>query len=513
MKLLTRRRLALLGIAVLALPLVAGLFLHFHGRSQLANYRRQLVAQGERLLIEELIPETVPAAVQTAQTLRFNGVILAEPLSMMVGVAPGRCYAVWKQSTISGRTAEAWTSLAGEVRVQQRALADVRSALATSPPDWQPNYQGGFSIVLPHLGRSKSLAQILAAEGLVKLRAGDREGAVASVHALVHLSGFSQHDRLLIGQLVANAINSIAFSACWELLQTNGWSEAQLARLQQAWEGVDPLSNIAPTLEMERAMMLQLYRQLRLSHRTFHEFSPSVGLPGAGPPPASTPPADITGYPGYFFGFLRDGAMELTRLAMSRSWAWFISNYDELAFLKHSQADLDSVRTALRQNQLARLSSTPPEEQTPTRESQPWYAIFARQVQSPAESVAAKCARARLHRDLMRTRLALERHRLAHGRLPATLEELVPTFLAAPPIDVMDNHPLRYRPTADGACALYSAGEDGRDDGGDPTPRAPKSTPQRGSPSFFRPAKDIVWPAEADAVETAAALEHAAKRR
>ena len=62
---------------------------------------------------------------------------------------------------------------------------------------------------------------------------------------------------------------------------------------------------------------------------------------------------------------------------------------------------------------------------------------------------------------------AVERHRLAHGKqLPATLDELVPAFLDAVPLDPFDGKPLRYRATND-TYVVYSIGPDRVDDGGE----------------------------------------------
>jgi len=66
------------------------------------------------------------------------------------------------------------------------------------------------------------------------------------------------------------------------------------------------------------------------------------------------------------------------------------------------------------------------------------------------------------------TAMAVERWRLAHGdALPPTLDVLVPQFLAAVPIDLMDGKPLKFRALAKG-YVVYSFGEDSFDDGGLP---------------------------------------------
>lgn len=68
-------------------------------------------------------------------------------------------------------------------------------------------------------------------------------------------------------------------------------------------------------------------------------------------------------------------------------------------------------------------------------------------------------------RRVARTALALERCRLVLGKLPQTLDELVPAYLDAVPVDPFDGQALRYKLLTKG-YVVYSIGEDGIDDGG-----------------------------------------------
>jgi hypothetical protein len=68
-------------------------------------------------------------------------------------------------------------------------------------------------------------------------------------------------------------------------------------------------------------------------------------------------------------------------------------------------------------------------------------------------------------RRTTQTALAIERYRLAEGRLPQALSDLVPVYLEAIPTDPFDGQELRYDVLAKG-YVVYSIGEDLRDDGG-----------------------------------------------
>ncbi len=67
--------------------------------------------------------------------------------------------------------------------------------------------------------------------------------------------------------------------------------------------------------------------------------------------------------------------------------------------------------------------------------------------------------------DNARAAVAVERYRLANGKLPGQLTDLVPTFLPSIPSDPFDGKPLRYKTLAKG-YVVYSVGDDREDNGG-----------------------------------------------
>ena len=68
--------------------------------------------------------------------------------------------------------------------------------------------------------------------------------------------------------------------------------------------------------------------------------------------------------------------------------------------------------------------------------------------------------------DLARVACALERHRLALGEFPETLDALSPRFIGTIPHDIIGGQPLHYRRADNGSYVLYSVGWNGKDDGG-----------------------------------------------
>ena len=81
---------------------------------------------------------------------------------------------------------------------------------------------------------------------------------------------------------------------------------------------------------------------------------------------------------------------------------------------------------------------------------------------SPAKRIAATQT---ILRSLA-TACAVERYRMAHGRLPATLEDLVPAFLPSAPTDPLTGKPLCYKPSESSSYLIYGTRWDQTDNAG-----------------------------------------------
>ena len=85
----------------------------------------------------------------------------------------------------------------------------------------------------------------------------------------------------------------------------------------------------------------------------------------------------------------------------------------------------------------------------------------------------------------------MKRFQLRHSGLPPSLESLTPELLPTPLYDPMSGKALCYRLKPDGGFLLYSVGEDGEDDGGDPRPSS-------GNTNGLWEGRDVVWPVAAN---------------
>jgi hypothetical protein len=117
----------------------------------------------------------------------------------------------------------------------------------------------------------------------------------------------------------------------------------------------------------------------------------------------------------------------------------------------------------------------------------------------PLSRFFVRVMRAETAKQMTITAIALKRYQLKHGNYPPDLDSLVPEFILKVPLDPMNGQPLCYRRNADGTFLLYSVGENGEDDGGDPS-----LSPNVESSYFYwqnSRALDWVWPQPATAGE------------
>ena len=127
----------------------------------------------------------------------------------------------------------------------------------------------------------------------------------------------------------------MAFGSTWEAWQADGWSDSQLAQLQDAWTRTHYFKPMLRALEMERAMGRLTFDYCR------QNVSQIANLTGGLDPifPPDTPVgAFLEGLP-----IDGSGIVDAVRL---RLWRWRWSYVDERAYLELCQSDLELLRAA-----------------------------------------------------------------------------------------------------------------------------------------------------------------------
>jgi len=486
--------------AVCALLLIVWAYA-FHARREwaLADYKHQLHGAGERLSVDELLPRPLTAESNGArffleaqrQIVARTTLLDTNPPEAMWMVEPGKAMVAWKQPDVRDESTNTWEQVEAELERERDALDMLEEIIQLPAFDFHLDYHAGYTLLLPHLSTVKKSAQRLKIAALCELRRGETAQATTRVRAILALSKGLADERLVISQLVRLSIAHIALAANWELMQSSAVTQKQLADLQNAWMSEDYLQGAENALLMERAMGEQTADELRESSASYRAV---MGI--------------TSSRVGDWLGDLGRAAADKGKETMWR-YAW--SYPDQLKGLQGKQALLEGLRriksgdpykTALefQTRKLAELGI----EQRPKDDDgvlfggqeDPRY-LFTESVLA-LERFPRRLMNAETARQLMITAIALKRWQLKRGSNPPNLASLVPEFLQAVPRDPVDGQPLRYKLNPDGTFLLYSVGEDGVDNGGDPSsPAGTKTFP------WLR-GRDMVWPGPATDAEVSA---------
>jgi hypothetical protein len=486
------RRFAALGIVAFCLLFMAmWVLLALLGTQRAVNrYKAQLRAAGEKLTINELtppapLPESNSAALVQGLSMNLNSrnesLLNRDPPAAMRMLSPGTAVVAWAQPYPGEHQTNTWDDLEAALAKEQEILQGLRQIIDCPYFDFQLDFKQGFGLLLPHLAPMKRAGQALSASAILNLHKGDSAAAAKDVRAAVALvKGFAD-ERLPISQLVRIAVAHIAFAATWQLLQSTNVPDAQLTALQKDWVDLDFAKPAENALAMERAITERTLERMRNSSTEFRQIV-------VGGSPLST---SASSNPGDFFKEVGAAVREI-RWRISWSYA------DELTTLEVQQILIDAMRRAgaerkflpaLRQQdeRIAQFTFPATDEVTLRMNEPDLRHLFSQSVVS-LRNTLKRVLKAEVFRQLAVTAIALNRHRSRHGSYPADLSTLVPEFLPAAPLDPVDGQPLRYRLNPDGSFLLYSIGEDGIDDGGDP-----KSAPPSKS-HVWSEGRDLVWP-------------------
>jgi len=501
----TQQRVVI-GLFVLALLAAAGFAgaVHWGPKRALADYERQLRASGETLTIEELTPLVPPsrngAAIFRQVLAAWNVPVapgtFANPLdrdrpAAMCIVAPGKAMIGWKQTQWGDPPTNTWAEAEAALADEAENLELLRELIDRPELGFGLNYKQGPSLLLPHLAPLKKAAQRLSAAALCDLHRADTAAAVTNVIAMLAIARGMEGEPLAISQLVRLAIVYTTQAATWDLLQSPGLADNQLAVLQRRWTELEFIHPAESALAMERAMGTQTLEEMRASHAKFRTFFGTGPVSGAGD--------------------LLETAVGETKTAM---WQFSWSYPDEQRMLQGYQTMLEAARTvhagqpfatALRQQEsrLAVLGFKHAKHEfgwwpgdNPARID--LHSIFSESIVS-MRGVLNRVMEAEAARQLTVTAIALKRFQLRHNNYPPDLNALLPEILSSVPRDPVDGQPFRYRLNTDGTFLLYSVGEDGEDNGGDPSP----VTNSKSLVTWLR-GRDFVWPQPATPEEIAA---------
>jgi len=410
-------------------------------------------------------------------SMSYDGPKLMSPAGSNVAIV------FWCQERLTTpRTADAWPELRSYCEAERARLDAAEQAAVSGPIRFEPIGSKGPNALLPYLADIKGLEMDFGFRTLLALHEGQNENAWSNLVAATCMVTSYVPDPSEIAHLVRFACSAIAFDITWNALQTNAWTDAQLAGLQARWESVDFWKGLPETEAYARANASATFKLEREEAAGF-----GFGFKDLLRSPKDAWPA-MKNYAERLH-YRSDGIFEDERLLLL---------YERDRELELRQAVASSTWSEMRRlpgvTNRAAFGST--------NRSRTISTLNLGQIGLVSEvqgrGLLTRAADAEARKRLIITAISLHRYHAKSHSYPTRLEELSPQFLPGPPVDFMDGKPMRYRPGADGQFVLYSVGLDCTDDGG----RMPvRPYRDRADGRVLRPASDLVWPRPASEAE------------
>jgi len=489
--------LIILGILFVLMAVSLTVTLHMQPSNELDAYKKRLRARGEKLELSEALPPPAAAEensvvpVQEAFSLLvFNPLQIPDAMKM---ASPGRAMVAWSQPDVRGYDfTNSWDDFAAYIAAQTPAIDLLHQVRERPKLDFQLDYSKGTFRLLPQLPQLQISARLLYVATLNNLHQGDTGAALTNLLTQLALAHNDVRDDHLICQWIQQATPGLVVAPTWEMLQATNVTETQLAALQTAWSQLKFLRDAEKVFVIERIITDETIQKSRASHKDFRDVFSRIWAGSSSP--------NVTAR---------------LRLAIAENlWRSSESYATQLKYLRQFQIVLETLR-AMQTNRseyyktdfdgmVARLptmntTNSMIADALGVTDIQVGFALETCALDFGLVDEVGTTLSTEDQRRLVVTAIALKRFQVKHGQWPETLAELSPEFLPAVPIDLYDGKPLKYHPNPDGTFLLYSVGEDGVDDGGDPSPARPSSSIL--SDWSWTKTRDYVWPQPASPAE------------
>jgi len=432
------------------------------GRS-VAAWKHQMQSKGEKFLIQDLAPPSVQTNALASMLARANQGLPAAPaagagLSLMRLVEPGVAETSWATNVGQRIRAHPWEQWLGLADQFSDELSQMRQAVNSTPPSLGWDYRNYATYPSGVLIDVRKTAYWLASVTLIELHRSNELAALTNLLALLDLAQCYEQEMTVVSQMIRVALVRMAVMATWEALQSDRWCDTDLKRLQAAWNRIQLARPLERAVQMERAIALSYFEKAKKG--------------------------DTNGT-----SLLSNGLDFYSPI-----WKIALSQQDELRYLTTTQGFLEAMRAGASARSAAVFLS-----RVHSLTNQP-RSVIGKYVQSyryPMSHVTLLNYSRALHRwmqteterQLVIAAIGLKRYYLQHRAYPEQLVLLTPEILPELPVDYMDGKPLRYRP-AGGYFVLYSVGDDGIDQGGNPG--------ATNTPSSIWDGPDVLWPRSAD---------------
>jgi hypothetical protein len=297
----------------------------------------------------------------------------------------------------------------------------------------------------------REIAEILAARAMLHIGRGQFDRAIEDTLTLHRLARLVGQYPTTLGVMFANLQYSLAIQCTYALLECDAVSQQQLEFFEKELRTLPPLPTVAEShFQFERLVALQaLTAQARIE--------PDSKLLNSVDWNAVLRETNHI-YDRFGAGKWRELRETIDEINKATTEIVEEQQPNREALIRRAK-ELDSGRLT---EQGIMLQLSPPDIAT----------VFVQKfMNSPTVSEADQRMEART--ALLWTGLALAKYRRVNGRLPESLRELVPEYLAAVPADPFDDQPLRFR-TLSNQIRLYSIAGNKIDDQGNQSEDTPE---------------------------------------
>ncbi len=299
-----------------------------------------------------------------------------------------------------------------------------------------------FSLSLRHYNAAQTLTRVLCLRARAAINVGQGAEAARSLLAAEKIGLGCEAEPLLIGFLVGNTAEAMVNEGIWLGLREKAFAEEDLRLLYQTLSAHD----------LDKAMLQAFRGEMATGLNTLEYLQDIAGGRKKPGQDAVDTFANLQGLSLNGFRRVPGGLFDHWKSVIAeQEWKHMISplrNGGILAMVKSSDglgAELNAKKNFL---------------------LHPDY-IMARLMVPAFSALGTTALLVQARERQVLAAIALERFFLKHARYPAKLQELVPEFAAAVPLDPSDGKEVRYRPTAAGRYMLWCVAMDGKDDDGE----------------------------------------------
>jgi hypothetical protein len=280
----------------------------------------------------------------------------------------------------------------------------------------------GFNVQLNHFSKLRKSIMLLNLDAVLNAENNMPQSAARSLISGFGLARFLAKEPIFISQFVRMAYHGLSISGLEQCINRTVFTDEQLANFNRCLIDAEDHSELARAYAGDRCMFLDALKKIESAKSVI--FDPDI----------PNPILEV---------YKAIGLEDLDTII----YLDFIERYIEITKLPPHQRkkEFDALKA-----RLASLSN---------------IHVLLHTLKSSRSRAIVIELRSIAGLRAARTGIAVERYRLANGKLPDSILELVPAYLDSVPIDPFDGNHMRYKKLETG-FVVYSICEDLSDDGG-----------------------------------------------